>query len=67
MDDGSIYQLQVPMSASVLALGWEAFRAIEGEVADRFLCPESVTLEYRYHRDWYGGVITAFRVRAAER
>lgn len=58
----TIYQLQVPMSAGMLALGWAAFDVVRFEAEYHY--PWPVTLEYRHHGDWPGGgIVTTFRAR----
>jgi hypothetical protein len=59
-----VYNLQVPMSAGMLALGWAAFDQVRFELEYWYADPETAILEYRRHDDWpSGGLVTTFRVR----
>jgi hypothetical protein len=63
----TVYQLQVPLSASVIALGWGVFvyfrDLIDEEFGPLWAGREAIELEYRHHGDWPGGgIVTTFRV-----
>lgn len=58
-----MYQLTVPMSGGMLALGWAAFFAIDAELRYWYADPETAVLEYRHHgHEVRNGIVTTFRV-----